>query len=106
MGQAYHESFFRGNCNVRIRRPSPCIAEELLGNRDSAHGRATSPIWVVCKIARALSQPSTHVDARLTSTTGVPPNTYTKNYVEVGTRRRTRAEGAKRYRTIGERRGV
>ncbi len=26
------------------RLPSPCIEEELLGNRDSAHGRATSPI--------------------------------------------------------------
>src|SRR5437016_14212183 len=32
--------------------PSPRIEEELLGNRNSAHGRATSPIRCVCKIAR------------------------------------------------------
>ena len=39
------------------RLPSPCIEEELLGNRDSAHGRATSPIRCVCENPRAVYPP-------------------------------------------------
>src|SRR3977135_353046 len=38
MEQVYQDGFCHGNRNVRIRPPSPCIEEELLGNRDSAHG--------------------------------------------------------------------
>src|SRR4029077_9749116 len=36
------------------RLPSPCIEEEFLGNRDSAHGRATSRILCVCENPHAV----------------------------------------------------
>src|SRR5437762_2605697 len=36
------------------RLPSPCIKEELLGNRNIAHGRATSRILCVCENPRGL----------------------------------------------------
>src|SRR5204862_1333638 len=36
------------------RLPSPCIEEEFLGNRNIAHGRATSRILCVCENPRAV----------------------------------------------------
>src|SRR4029077_10740150 len=39
------------------RLPSPCIEEELLGNRNIAHGRATSRILCVCENPRAVYPP-------------------------------------------------
>src|SRR6478752_9838756 len=39
------------------RLPSPCIEEEFFGNRNSAHGRATSRILCVCENPRAVSPP-------------------------------------------------
>src|SRR6478735_11636049 len=39
------------------RLPSPCIEKEFLGNRNIAHGRATSRILCVCENPRAVYPP-------------------------------------------------
>src|SRR5438105_15702599 len=50
------------------RLPSPCIEEEFLGNRNIAHGRATSRILCVCENPRAVyPKPARHGERRATS---------------------------------------